>query len=378
MSNIQQSPAMPPIRVPYVNLVDQHAQLRTELLNSVGEVIDSGQFVLGPWVEKFEKQFAELCNVRYAVSVGNGTDALVLALRVAGVGVGDEVITVPNTFIATASAIILAGARPVFVDVGDDYNIDPDKISAAITPRTRAILPVHLTGRAARMEKLTAIAARHNLVVIEDAAQSVMAERGGRRVGSLGALGCFSLHPLKTLNACGDGGVITTNIEEFSNRLRIMRNIGLATRENATEWSGNSRLDSIQAAILLVKLRYLAKYTNARRENAAQYRRLLGGIDGIRMPIEEPDERPVYHTFVIRAKRRDELKSFLRSHGIESGIHYPIPIYLQTAAAGLRLEKGSFPVTELQASEILSLPIYPELTLDQIQLVANVIREFYK
>lgn len=368
---------MTAVRVPYVDLAGQHRALRAELLAAVEGVLENGQFILGAAVQQFEQRFAQLCGTRFAIGVNSGTDALVLALRALGIGPGDEVITVPNSFVATAAAIVLAGARPVFVDVGADYNMDPALIERAVTARTRAVLPVHLTGRPADMQPILAVAARHGLHVIEDCAQAVMAESHGQRVGSFGATGCFSLHPLKTLNACGDGGVLTTNDPALADRLRVLRNLGLRTRDDCTTWSGNSRLDTLQAAILLVKLRYLGRWTEARRANADFYCRALAGIRQVTLPTERPYERAVYHTFVIQVERRDELKQYLKEREIETSIHYPVPIHLHSAAAGLGLPRGSFPEAERQADRILSLPIYPELTEEQLRAVADTIRDFY-
>ncbi|MCX5788087.1 MAG: DegT/DnrJ/EryC1/StrS family aminotransferase, partial [Elusimicrobia bacterium] len=300
----------------------------------------------------------ELGDISVAVAVSSGTDALVLALRALGIGPGDEVVTVPNSFVASAACISLVGAKPVFVDAGADYNMDPALLERALTRRTRAILPVHLTG--------------------EDCAQAVGAEHRGRRVGSFGAVGCFSLHPLKTLNACGDGGVLTTNDKNLCERLRILRNIGLKTRDDCVEWSGNSRLDTLQAAILLVKLGRLESWTRARRRNAAFYQRALAGVPQVRLPKDRPCERAVYHTFVIRAQDRDGLRRHLARRGIETAIHYPVPIHLHRAARGLGLKRGSFPETERQAREILSLPVYPEMTRRDLSRVAGAIKEFYR
>lgn len=344
---------------------------------AVADVIESGQFILGPAVARFEEEFAKLCGVAHAIGVGNGTDALVLALKALGVGPGDEVITVPNSFVSTASAVVLVGGRPVFVDVGDDYNMDPSLLETAITPRTKAILPVHLTGRAARMDEILEIACRRGLPVVEDAAQAVMAEYRGRRVGSFGMAGCFSLHPLKTLNACGDGGVITTNDAALAEKLRLMRNLGLKTRDDCVMFEGNSRLDTIQAAMLLVKLRHLGAWTDARRANAAFYRRSLAGIPQLLLPGERPDERAAYHTFVIQAERRDALREFLAGRGVATNIHYPVPIHRHAAALGADLDGGCYPEAEQQAGRILSLPIYPELTTEQLEAVVDGIKAFY-
>lgn len=363
--------------IPYVNIAAQHAPLREKLLKAIGRVIDHGQFVLGPEVQEFEKRFAELCGVRFAVALNSGTDALILALRVLGIGPDDEVITAPNSFVSSTSAIAIVGARPVFVDVREDYNLDPDKIEKAVTPKTKAILPVHLTGRPADMDAILAIAKRHRLAVIEDAAQAVLAEYRGKRVGSLGDLGCFSIHPLKTLNACGDGGVVTTSDEFFARELKLLRNLGLETRDNCTEWSSNSRLDTMQAACLLVKLDEIDGWTEKRRKNAAFYQKALADIPGLTVPHDEPHEKAVYHTFVIQADRRDELKDFLQQHGVGTAIHYPIPIHLQTAAKKLNCTAGSFPVSERLAKRILSLPVHQNLSPDDLEYIADRIRDFY-
>jgi dTDP-4-amino-4,6-dideoxygalactose transaminase len=364
--------------VPYVAIARQHAGIKKELLAAVEQVLDSGRFILGEQVDEFERQFAERCGTAFAIGVNSGTDALILALRALGVGPGDEVITVPNSFVASAGCVRLVGATPVFVDVDETYTIDPDRIEAAVTARTRAILPVHLTGRPCDMEAIGRIAARHGLHVIEDCAQAVLASTRGRTVGSIGAAGCFSLHPLKTLNACGDGGVITTNDPALAGELRIMRNIGLKTRDDCVMWSQNSRLDTVQAAMLLVKLKYLDAWTERRRHHAARYRDRLHAIHAIRLPVPDaPHERSVYHTFVIQAERRDALRAFLTSRGIGSNVHYPVPIHLSNAGRELGYAAGSFPVTEAQADAIVSLPIYPELEEREIDHVCTEIEAFY-
>jgi dTDP-4-amino-4,6-dideoxygalactose transaminase len=365
-------------QIPYVNISGQHKELREELLVAIGSVLDEGQFVLGGAVEEFENRFAELCGVTNAVGLNSGTDSLVLALRVLGIGIGDEVITVPNSFVTTASSIRLVGARPVFVDVRPDLNMDPELVEGAITARTKAILPVHLTGRPADMGAIMRIADAHGLPVVEDCAQAVLAECAGRRVGSFGAVGCFSLHPLKTLNACGDGGVLTTNDQALADKVRTLRNNGLRTREDCEFWSSNSRLDTIQAAMLLIKLRYLNDWTERRREHAAYYCNGLEGVKQVYVPRECPNTRNVYHTFVIQAERRSELLEFLKARGVGTAIHYPVPIHLMTAAKELGYPAGSFPVTETLAHQILSLPIYPELSEADLHFVVDSIRQFYR
>jgi dTDP-4-amino-4,6-dideoxygalactose transaminase len=365
------------MRVPYVDLAAQHAELKGELLAAVGRVIDSGQFVLGDQVAAFEERFAALTGTSFAVGVNSGTDALILALRALSIGPGDEVITAPNSFVSSASAIAMTGATPVFVDVGDDMNIDPALIEGAVTGATRAIMPVHLTGLPADMGPIMGIAAARGLAVVEDAAQAVTAAYDGRPVGSLGDVGCFSLHPLKTLSACGDGGVLTTDDAQIAERLRSLRNLGLLTRDDAVEWSGNSRLDTMQAAMLSVKLEHLEAWTEKRRANAALYRERLAGIGQVVAPSEGPRARAVYHTFVIQADRRDELQAHLAERGVGTAVHYPRPIHLQTAARGLGYAEGSFPVSERQAGRILSLPVHQGLTEEDLGYVADQIRGFY-
>jgi dTDP-4-amino-4,6-dideoxygalactose transaminase len=363
-------------QIPYVNISAQHAAIKGELMEAVSKVIDDGTFVLGPQVEQFEQEFAKLCGVRHAIGLNSGTDALILALRALGIGHGDEVITAPNSFVASASAIALVGAKPVFVDVREDYNLDPTLIEAAITPRTRAIIPVHLTGRPCDMDPIGAIASAHGLKIVEDCAQAVLAEFKGKRVGSFGAVGCFSLHPLKTLNACGDGGMLTTNDDGLAEQFKLLRNIGMKTREDCRVWSGNSRLDTLQAAILLVKLRHLQRWTERRRENARFYQKALAGLKHVQTPSDRADEFAVYHTFVIQSDRRDALRAHLTQNGIGSAIHYPTPIHLTAAARELGHKPGDFPVTEKLAARILSLPVYPELSIADLGRVASSIRAF--
>ncbi len=365
------------MRVPYVNIGSQHAPIKKRLLEAISDVIDRGHFILGDQVLEFERRFAGLCGVRFAIGVNSGTDALILALKALGIGPGDEVITVPNSFVATAGAVALVGARPVFVDVGDDYNMNPRLIERAVTPKTKALLPVHLTGRPADMDPILEVARAHALHIIEDCAQAVLAEYRGQRVGSFGAIGCFSLHPLKTLNACGDGGVLITEDEKLYEKVKILRNVGLLNRDECVVWSSHSRLDNLQAALLLVKLDYFEDWTNKRRDNARFYQQALAGVEGVRLPVDRPYEKAVYHVFVIQAERRGELQKFLAARGVETAVHYPIPIHLQKAAAGLGYGPGSFPVTEEQAKRILSLPVYPELGEAELHYVARSVREFY-
>lgn len=371
------SPSTTTMRVPFVNLGALHAPIKAELLDAMGRVIDSGMYVLGAEVDEFERQFAALCGARFAVGLNSGTDALTFALRALGVGPGDEVITAANSFIASAGCAAMVGARPVLADVGDDYNLDPASVERAITPRTKAIIPVHLTGRPAKMDELLRLAEAHNLYVVEDAAQAVCAEYRGQGVGTFGVAGCFSLHPLKTLSAIGDGGVLTTNDPALYEELKVLRNLGLKTRDDAVVWSGNSRLDTIQAAALLVKLKYIQDWTEQRRANARRYRELLAGLPQVQTPTEEPYERAVYQVFKILADDRDALQAYLGEHGIGSAVHYAVPLHLQTVTADLDYAPGSFPVTERQAERILSIPVYHSLTPAEIEYVAATIRAFY-
>jgi len=363
------------MKVPYINLGLQSRDIKTEILESIGNLLDSGMFVLGEEVAKFETSFAGLCETKYAVSVANGTDALILAMKALGIGMGDEVITAPNSFLASASSIALVGATPVFADVEDDMNISPEKIEAAITDKTKAIIPVHLTGRPAKMDEINAIAQKHNLYVIEDAAQAVGAKYKGKSVGSLGDLGAFSLHPLKNLSAAGDGGVITTNDEKLYQWLLKARNHGLKSRDECEFWSLNSRLDEVQAALLNVKLRKLNEWTERRRQIADMYREGLSDL--VKVPQERSDEKPVYHTFIIETENRDDLQPYLAEKGIDTKVHYPIPIHLQEAAKNLGYKKGDFPESEKQVEGILSLPVYPELTDEQVNYVIANTREFF-
>ncbi|MFA6562317.1 MAG: DegT/DnrJ/EryC1/StrS family aminotransferase [Verrucomicrobiia bacterium] len=363
-------------RVRYVNLAAQCGDIRENMLAAVAQIFDGGEFILGATVERFEARFAAYCDCRHALGVGNGTDAIILSLKALGIGPGDEVITVANSFLATAAAVALVGARPVFVDVRDDYNINPDLIEAAITARTKAILPVHLTGKPADMDPILAIARRHHLHVVEDAAQAVGATYRGRKTGSFGVLGCFSLHPLKNLNACGDAGIITTNDEGLYQQLKKLRNHGLRNRDESEFWGFNSRLDSLQAALLLLKFDHLEAWTEARRATAAFYRERLSDV--VRCPDDLPGERAVYHTFVIQAEERGALQRFMLEQGVETKVHYPVPIHLQPAARSLGYQRGDLAVTERLTKTILSLPVYPELTAEQKLLVVQTIRTFYK
>ncbi len=363
--------------VPFVDLRAQFEAEAEALLPKIRAVLQSGQWIGGEVVEAFERGVAALCGVEHAVALASGTDALILALRALNIGPGDEVITAPNSFVSTTAAIVLCGARPVFADVGPDQNIDPREVERAITSRTRAILPVHLTGRVAPMKALLEIARRRDLRVIEDAAQSVGSRLDGRAAGSFGDVGCFSAHPLKNLNAAGDAGFVVTADSQLAARIARLRNNGHADRNTVLEWGTVSRLDPIQAAVLLHRLEALPAVIEARRRNAARYRELLDPGLAFSPPCR-PEEWNTFHTFVVQVDRRDELQAHLRAQGIETAIHYPVPIHLQPAARELGYRRGDFPVAETQAGRILSLPVHPWLKEGDIARVAETIRGFYR
>lgn len=350
-----------------------------ELLQLVTGVFARGQFVLGSEVAEFEGAFSQFCGARFAVGVNSATDALFLALKALGIGPGDEVITVSNSFIATAGAIVAAGARPVFVDVGPDYNMDADLLEEAITSRTKAVLPVHLTGNPADMAKIIPVATKHSLVVVEDAAQSVGAALKGQRVGSFGEVGCFSLHPLKNLNVAGDGGVMTTSSLELQQRLVRLRNHGLKNRDEIDFFGYNSRLDTIQAVVAAYNLQFLDQVTGKRVQNARLYDQLLAGLENdVVIPPRNPEVKQVFHTYVIQVNHREKLMEYLSRHHIETKIHYPIPIHLQAPCRAMGWKPGDLPQTEKQATRILTLPIHQFLAEAHIHHVAATIKKFYR
>jgi dTDP-4-amino-4,6-dideoxygalactose transaminase len=369
---------VPRHNIPYVNLPAQADEQMPELAAIFEKVVRRGSFVgAGADIERLEARLAECCGAKEAVALNSGTDALFLALKVAGIGPGDEVITPPNSFIASTAVIVHAGARPVFADVLADQNIDPPAIERALTPRTKAIMPVHLTGRVCRMDAIMEIAERRGLIVIEDAAQSIGSMFQGRKSGSFGHFGCFSAHPLKNLNAVGDAGFVTTNDSAAAARMRRLRTHGMADRETVDEWGFVSRMDALQAAILEYRLDKLPEIIAKRRENAALYQRLIKH-DKVFVPPCRQDEFNTFHTFVIQAERRDELQRHLREIGIKTAIHYPVPIHLQPAAAGLGYRKGDFPATEDQADRILTLPVNQYLSAADVETVAAEVLDFYR
>lgn len=362
--------------IPMLDLRAQYAALKPELDAAVLDVLASGTYVLGEPVERFERAFAQYCGVKHAIAVNSGTSALHLAFLAADIGPGDEVITTPFTFVATVSAIIYAGATPVLVDVEPEaFAIDPAKVEAAITPRTKAIVPVHLYGQMADMDALQTIADRHSLVVIEDACQAHGAAYRGRRAGSLGLSAAFSFYPGKNLGACGEGGIVVTDDDDQMRTMRSLRDWGQAERYNHVLKGFNYRMDAIQGAVLDVKLRYLDDWTDARRAHAARYHQLLDGLGTVKLPAELPGRDHVYHVFAVRTRDREALRKQLASEGIQTGLHYPIPVHLQKAHADLGYREGDFPVAEMLAREVLSLPLYPEMTPRQVEAVADAIRQ---
>lgn len=362
------------MNVPFLDLNAQYRVLRTEIHAAIQQVLDSSAFAGGPFVATFEKEFAAFCGTREAVGVGNGTDALWLALLACGIGAGDEVITVPNTFIATAEAISLCGATPVFVDVDPrTYTLDPARLPSAITARTKAIMPVHLFGQVADMDPILEIANRHGLVVIEDACQAHGARYKGRMAGAMGVAGCFSFYPGKNLGAYGEAGAVVTHDAALAGKIRILREHGQPKKYIHSVLGWNARMDGIQGAILSVKLKYLNAANEARRAHARQYGELLAGEASIALPVEASYARHVYHLYAIRVPRRDEVIARLGARGIACGIHYPVPLHLQEACAPLRIAEGAFPVSERCAREFVSLPMFPELTREQVACVAEAL-----
>jgi dTDP-4-amino-4,6-dideoxygalactose transaminase len=360
--------------IPYLDLKAQYSVLKADIDRAIAAVLDDTQYILGPAVASFEKDFAAYCRTAHAVGVNSGTSALHLALLACGIGPGDEVVTVPYTFVASVSAIEYAGARPVFVDVEPRYyTMDPAKLEAAITPRTKAIMPVHLYGQPADMDPILAIARRHGLRVIEDACQAHGSEYHGRRCGSIGDIGCFSFYPGKNLGAYGEGGAAVTNDAALADDMRTRRSWGERRRYEHSLRGFNYRMDGVQGAVLGVKLKHLEAWTEARRSRAALYRAALAGTPA-RTPEERAGVRHVYHIYAVRLPQRDAWRAWLTERQIGNGVHYPIPVHLQPAYADLGYKAGDFPVSEEVASEVLSLPIYPELTETQIHEVAQVLR----
>jgi dTDP-4-amino-4,6-dideoxygalactose transaminase len=358
--------------IPMIDLKKQFDEIKDEVLAAVTEILESSQYILGPRVQELEKKIASYHKVPESIGVASGTDALHLAVEALGIGAGDEVITTPFTFFATAEAIMYTGASPVFVDIEPEtMNIDPEKIEAMITEHTKAVIPVHIFGHPADMEKVMKIAKKHNLRVIEDCAQSFGAAIGGQRTGSFGDAGCFSFYPSKNLGAFGDGGMVILNDQSLADTIRLLRNHGSKGAYRHDRVGFNSRLDEVQAAILLVKFRRIDEYNRKRREIAALYNQLIS--DRIVKPVERKGMTHVYHQYTIRSPKRDEIQRRLREMNISSVVYYPIPLHLQEAVRCLGYDKGDFPIAEGAAAEVLSLPMYPELETSAVREIAEII-----
>jgi dTDP-4-amino-4,6-dideoxygalactose transaminase len=362
--------------IPYLDLKAQYLTIKDEIDRAIKDVVESCHFVLGEQVEAFESEFAKFCGTEYALGVNSGTSALHLALLAAGVKAGDEVITVSDTFVATAAAICYTGALPVFVEIDPrSCTMDPAKLEAAITPRTRVIMPVHLYGGCADMDSINEIAARHNLIVIEDAAQAHGADYKGRRAGSLSSIACFSFYPGKNLGAFGEGGAVTTNNPDYAKRIQRLRDHGQSQKYYHDEVGYNYRMEAIQGAVLRVKLRHLDDWTAARRRHAAAYQASLTGAD-VRLLEPLAKTQPAWHIFPVFTSKRDALVEYLKIRGISTGIHYPIPVHLQRGFAHLGYRKGDFPLTEKACDEVLSLPMYAEMPQQYVDEVVAAIHDF--
>ncbi len=363
------------MKVPFVSIDRQYSSLRSEFKEAFDEIGSSGQYIMGEVLENFEKDIASYCDTDFAIGLANGSDALFLALKALDIGEGDEVITCPNSFIASAWVIEATKAKTVFVDCAQDFNIDYSLIESAITDQTKAILPVHLTGRPAPMNEINELAKKFNLSVLEDSAQAIGAKYYNKRVGSLGDAAGFSLHPLKNLGVMGDGGVLTTNNKEIYEKVLKLRNHGLKNRDECEIWGYNSRLDALQAKLASIKLSHLDDWNDRFRSIAAFYKDNLKDL--VEVPTDKKYEESVYHNFVIRIDRRDDLMNFLEERNIETKIHYPIPIHLQECSKNLGYKKGDFPMTESFANQMISLPIYPELSDSEIEYVVDNIKNFF-
>lgn len=367
------------MQVPFIDLSAHHKPQRAEFLAAIAEVIDQNAFAGGPFVARFEKEFAAYCQTTNAVGVANGTDAVWLALLALGVGPGDEVITVPSTFMATAEAITYTGAKPVFVDIEEStFTMDPTLLEKAISPRTKAIIPVHLFGQMANMDPIMEIARRHKLFVIEDACQAHGAEYKGKRAGSIGDAGCFSFYPGKNLGAFGEAGAVVTNDAALAKKIQVFRDHGQDKKYYHSVIGWNGRMDGIQGAVLSIKLKNLEAGNVARRAHAKKYDEQLAGLTNLQVLRPSTRGTSVYHLYVIRVKNRDQILQSLAASGIGCGVHYPIPVHLQQAYAGLGLGPGSFPVAERCANEFLSLPMYPELSEEQINTVVKEVTRLLK
>jgi dTDP-4-amino-4,6-dideoxygalactose transaminase len=365
------------IRVPLCDLAAQYDGIRSEIRAAIDEVLESQLFILGPQVAELERKIADYCGCKYGIGCSSGSDALLLALMSLGIGPGDEVVTTPYTFFATAGAIVRLGAKPIFVDIeSEGYNIDPAGLERAFSPATKAIIPVHLFGQAAEMDPILELAAHYNVAVIEDAAQAIGARYKGRAAGSMGTIGCFSFFPSKNLGSMGDGGMVVTNDEVLAHKMRVLRSHGAEKKYRHSMVGGNFRLDTLQAAILLVKLRYLDGWNEARQKCANRYRELIlasGAADICSPPFELPDRAHVYNQFVVRTEMRDMVREALVSRNIGAAIYYPIALHLQDCFAALGHRPGDFPKAELASQQTIALPIFAELTLEQQRLVVDAI-----
>jgi dTDP-4-amino-4,6-dideoxygalactose transaminase len=366
------------MKVPFLDLKAQYETIKEEINAAIQEVVDSCAFAGGPFVEKFEKEYAEFCGVDHVIGVGSGTEALWLSLLALGIGRGDEVITVPNTFIATVEAIIFAGATPVFVDIDENsYTMDPDLIEGAITSKTKAIIPIHLFGQMADMDPIMDIAKKHGLFIIEDACQAHGAEYKGKKAGTIGDTGCFSFYPGKNLGAYGEAGAVVTNNSDLYEKISMLRNHGQGNKYYHDVIGWNARMDGIQGAVLSVKLKHLVEWNEARRRNAWLYDELLSEITGIIIPQEADYRKHIYHIYAVRVANRNALIEFLKGENIHCGIHYPVPVHSQNAYGSLRLRKGIYPVSEKCAEEFISLPMFAELASEQIKHVVSEIGKCY-
>ena len=364
------------MKVPFLDLKAHHAPLTEEFERAIREVIESSAFAGGPFVERFEEEFASFCGSSYAIGVGNGTDALWLALLALGIGEGDEVITVPNTFIATAEAITYCKARPVFVDVDPDtFTMNPAELEKSLTKKTKAIIPVHLFGQPADMDPILEFARANGLFVVEDAAQAHGAQYKGQKAGTMGDGGCFSFYPGKNLGAFGEAGAVVTNDPELRKQIQMLRDHGQSRKYCHTTLGWNCRMDGIQAAVLSIKLRHLDQANSLRRKHALEYNQAFAGIDEVLTPFEAKYARHVYHVYAVRVQERDATLRHLQEQGVGCAVHYPVPIHLQEAGRNLGYTKGAFPIAEKLADEFLSLPMFPELTEEQIEYVARCVSE---
>lgn len=364
------------MKVPFLDLKSHHAPQMAEFERAIREVIESSAFAGGPYVADFEKDFAAFCHCQHAIGLGSGTEALWLVLLAYGIGPGDEVITVPSTFMATAEAISYCGATPVFVDIDErTYTMDPAGLSAALTKRTKAIIPVHLFGQPADMDPILEFARAHGLIVIEDAAQAHGAEYKGRKVGSLADAGCFSFYPGKNLGAFGEAGAVVTDNAELAEQIKVLRDHGQTRKYHHAMIGWNCRMDGIQGAVLQIKLKQLERGNELRRSHASRYQEALADIEGLIAPFPADYAKHVYHVFAVRVQERDNTMRALEAKGVGCGVHYPVPVHLQKAYQQLGYGEGSFPISETTSREFLSLPMYPELTPDQIDYVIDAVKE---